>query len=50
MTAGDDIAPWVGGTQRGARTVVSFKATTVSPRLSEMVVVDVPNCRRSGEE
>lgn len=49
-TAGDDIAPWVGGTQRGARTVVSFKATTVSPRLSEMVVINVPNCRRSGEK
>ena len=27
MTAGDDITPWVEGTQRGARIIVSFKAT-----------------------
>jgi len=27
MTAGDDIAPWVVGTQCGARIIVNFKAT-----------------------
>jgi len=34
MTAGDDIAPWVVGTQCGARIIVSFKATDGATHLA----------------